>query len=302
MTLKNRSRSGDWRRLFRMPGTTWSKCCACRTKWFSGELAGLIASLLDQCFSIRPACWLSALEPGDVLNRIFWSFDFLAWMWLYAMCWTVGFPQRSLGCMLSQLWSARFYFCDALNRLLSSYRFSGLNVAIYIYVCWTAWFPYLNVAMVFLSAPSAACWASFDPHTFIRCCFEPLAFTLSISWLECGCMICVESFGLHTWTWLPVLNWLLFSVPPQLHVGPALICALLFGDALNCCLRSFWFPCLNVAICFDVLYYLVCLFNVAFMLSCFIFTVSHVYYMLIVWSAHLWLCVVPSPSTTENTI
>ena len=174
MTLKNRSRSGDWRRLFRMPGTTWSKCCACRTKWFSGELAGLIASLLDQCFSIRPACWLSALEPGDVLNRIFWSFDFLAWM-----CWTVGFPQRSLGCMLSQLWSARFYFCDALNRLLSSYRFSGLNVVIYKYMCWTAWFPYLNVAM---------CWTLGFPQRPLGCMlsqFWSARFYSVLLWTAC---------------------------------------------------------------------------------------------------------------------
>ena len=142
--------------------------------------------------------------------------------------------------------------------------------------------------LVFLSAASAACWASFDLHAFIWWCFELLAFILSISWLECGCIcveqldfhawtwlcvgtvgfpqcplgymlsqlwcarlysvmlwtacfypfyflawmwlyqyvICAESLDLHTWTWLSVLNWLLFSLPLQLHVRPALICTL----------------------------------------------------------------------------
>ena len=190
-TLKNRSRSGDWRRLFRTPGTTWSKCCACRIKWFSGELAGLISSLLDHCFCIQPACWLCT------------------WTW------------RCFEPRLLILW-----FC-------------GLNVAIwyicvYIYMCVCVLNSLISMlergyVLVFLSAPSAACWASFALHAFIRrcfwtACFHPFYF-LAWMWL-CQCMICVESLDLHTWTWLPVLNWLLFSVPPQLHVRPALICTL----------------------------------------------------------------------------
>ena len=168
-TLKNRSRSGDWRRLFRTPGTTWSKCCACRIKWFSGELAGLISSLLDHCFSIQPACWLCTWT--------WWCFE----------------PHLLI------LW-----FC-------------GLNVAIwyiYIYMCLCVLNSLISMlergyVLVFLSAPSAACWASFALHAFIRRCFELLAFILFISWLECGyvsvwyvlnLLICILEHGYLCWT------------------------------------------------------------------------------------------------------
>ena len=45
-----------------------------------------------------------------------------------------------------------------------------------------------------------------------------------------------------------VLNCWFSSVPPWLHVEPALICTLLFSNALNCLLLSFLFPGLNVAV------------------------------------------------------
>ena len=79
MTLKSQTRSGDWRKLSKMPGMTWSKCSFCASVFWWTVCA---SSLLGQCFFA---------EPLDLWNLTWLHFEQLPLILRFCLSVWLGF-------------------------------------------------------------------------------------------------------------------------------------------------------------------------------------------------------------------
>ena len=178
MTLKSQTRSGDWRKLSKMPGMTWSKCSFCASVFWWTVCA---SSLLGQCFFA---------EPLDLWNLTWLHFEQLPLILRFC----------------SSVWLGFFFLLECgymCVELLDLYTWMWLCVQPFYFHAWKRLYVELLDLLpwmwLFVEPLDLCDWMwlyaeSLDPNTRTWLCLELLD-------LYTGMWLFVEWLDPYTWMW-----------------------------------------------------------------------------------------------------